>query len=163
MILLALLAALGADFPTEAQLARERYRKAIVAARTEYTNELQTILEETTKKGDLDAANVVKQEINQIAAAGSVQAREFTGSWRLVFAPDDVRDYRIERSGRVTWVRTGKPAVNARLKFVDGQVYLSLVDSEIQRLTLVGEKLFAEHFRPTKPDMPINVGVAHRR
>ncbi len=160
MSVLVVLAALSGGLPSEAEVAREKYFDSVKAARDAYAEDLTKVLGELTKAAELDKANEVKSEIDRVARV-AVEPRELAGRWRVYFGKDDFRDYRID--GRnVVWNLGGKD-LRMRIQAVDGELIVRFPKA-YQRFTLVGDRLFVEHFAIERNlAVPENVGVAYRQ
>ena len=153
------------DFRTRpAQAARKRYEEAAARAEQEFSKKIATASETAikelteamktaTRAADLEEANRISAAIDELKVSdpSPASAPSIVGGWRVTYTTGNVRQYRIDPDGSLSWTSDAvQGVVHGRVQRAGKEVLIDDGKGAVERLTLAGERLFVEHFFPAE-------------
>jgi hypothetical protein len=129
--------------------ARGEYDAAVAAATKVLAAELDEALKAAMKAGSLEEANSIKAAKESRATGKTPRAAaSLDGKWSVVSGNDTTRTYVFDGTA-LRWTQGGRTH-DGSVKAVDGAFLVDTGDGKLERLTLVNERFFIEHFNPAQ-------------
>jgi hypothetical protein len=155
-------AATGWEFKSRAaQAAKRRYEEAIGKAEEEFAHrknvardaarkDLSDALRAATKAGDFDEGSRIKDALKQLDGleVARPSRNEIIGRWKVAYTNGHRATVDIGKDGTITWSGGGR-LTRGKVHRVGTDILAKEdVNDVVERLTLSGDRLLFEHFRP---------------
>lgn len=147
--------------------ADEQRDRAVAEARRALVKDLERVLKDTTRAGDLAEANRIDAALRAAKAGGTRPPGQplFLGRWRLRYNNGIDWRYRFLPDGTVERHRAdGQPLRSGRWTAEAGHAVVKAGD-DLEHLTPAGDRLLIEHWNPAARhprEFPTVLGIAER-
>lgn len=139
--------------------ARDEYDRKIEIAAGSALHALEDAKKSAMRNSDLDEANAINEAIVRVRDGSAQLQSQATippeGIWHIKYMNGGSRDVRFFPNGTVAWQENGhSQPTTPKVQKVNGDYLLQFTPDKVDRITIVGDRLYDECFSPTT-DFPL--------